>query len=304
MLLDIVLTGQGLALSLMGIVMLVVGIIFIMRMLVQSKSQSNLTDFYQNQSKTSPLVNRSKYDAVNAFKWSGTFLNLGLVLAIGTTLLAFSWTTYEEKINLVWEDTNFLDDTIETVPRTFLSPPPPPPPPPPQQIEEVSMEEVKNEPTFVDPSIEPPSIVEVPASIKEVAPPPPPPPAVEKVPEFFKIVEQMPRFPGCEDLGGSKKEVEQCAQRKLLEFIYKNIKYPAIARENGVYGTVVVRFMVETDGSISNTEVVRDIGAQCGQEVLRVVQLMNKKGLHWTPGMQRGLAVRVQFNLPVRFRLE
>jgi protein TonB len=92
--------------------------------------------------------------------------------------------------------------------------------------------------------------------------------------------------------------------RKMLEFIYKNIKYPAIARENGVEGTVVVQFVVEKDGSIANAKVVRDIGAQCGQEAMRVVQMMNQKGLKWTPGKQRGRPVKVQFNLPVKFRLE
>ena len=90
----------------------------------------------------------------------------------------------------------------------------------------------------------------------------------------------------------------------LLEFIYKNIKYPAIARENGVEGTAVVQFVVETDGSITDAKVVRDPGAQTGSEALRVVNLMKNKGIQWIPGKQRGRAVRVQFNLPVRFRLE
>jgi protein TonB len=101
-----------------------------------------------------------------------------------------------------------------------------------------------------------------------------------------------------------KRKGSVCGSKKLLEFIYKNIKYPAIARENGVEGTVVVQFVVEKDGSIEAAKVVRDIGAGCGEESLRVVELMNKKNLKWTPGKQRGRAVRVQFNLPVKFRLE
>ena len=121
--------------------------------------------------------------------------------------------------------------------------------------------------------------------------------------EIFKVVEQMPRFPGCENKG-SEAEKKQCAQQELLKFIYKNIKYPAIARENGVEGTCVIQFVVEKDGAIADAKVVRDIGAQCGQEALRVVNLMNQKGLKWTPGKQRGRAVKVQFNLPVKFRLE
>ncbi len=90
----------------------------------------------------------------------------------------------------------------------------------------------------------------------------------------------------------------------MLEFIYKNIKYPAIARENGVEGTCVIQFVVEKDGKITDAKVVRDIGAGCGGESLRIVELMNTKGLKWTPGKQRGRNVRVQFNLPVKYRLE
>ena len=74
----------------------------------------------------------------------------------------------------------------------------------------------------------------------------------------------MPRFPGCENEPGDDQAKKACADKKMLEFIYKNIKYPAIARENGVEGTCVVRFVVDSDGSISSPEVVRDIGAGCG----------------------------------------
>ncbi len=121
--------------------------------------------------------------------------------------------------------------------------------------------------------------------------------------EIFKVVEQMPRFPGCEDLG-SEAEKKKCAQEKMLEFIYGNIKYPAIARENGVEGTAVVRFVVEPDGKVTQAEVVRDPGAGTGEEALRVVNLMNQKGIKWVPGKQRGRPVRVQFNLPVKFKLQ
>ena len=113
----------------------------------------------------------------------------------------------------------------------------------------------------------------------------------------------MPRFPGCEDLP-SKEERKQCADKKMLEFIYKNIKYPAIARENGVEGVAVVQFVVEKDGSITDAKVVRDPGAQTGAEALRVVELMKDQAITWIPGKQRGRPVRVQFNLPVKFRLE
>ena len=89
-----------------------------------------------------------------------------------------------------------------------------------------------------------------------------------------------------------------------MEFIYKNIKYPPIARENGVEGTVVIRFVVDKDGSVDEPKILRDIGAQCGAEALRVVNMMNNMPQKWIPGKQRGKPVKVYFNLPVKFRLE
>lgn len=117
--------------------------------------------------------------------------------------------------------------------------------------------------------------------------------------EIFKVVEDNPAFPGCEGIS-DKAEKKRCADEKMLQFIYSNIKYPAIARENGVEGMAVIKFVVEKDGSITSPEIARDIGAGCGAEALRVVQMMPK----WEPGKQRGRAVRVQFNLPVKFKLE
>jgi protein TonB len=136
---------------------------------------------------------------------------------------------------------------------------------------------------------------------ERVAPPPPPPPPPPPTPrraEIFKVVEEMPAFPGCEDKT-DRAEKKKCSIEKMNTFIYDNLRYPKIAKENGVEGTVVVRFAVEKDGSLSNPEVVRDIGAQCGAEALRIVKSMPK----WNPGKQRGRPVRVQFNLPVKFKL-
>ena len=114
----------------------------------------------------------------------------------------------------------------------------------------------------------------------------------------------MPRFPGCEDITASKDERQQCANKKLLEFIYENIRYPAVARDNGIEGTVVVSFVVDQKGNIKDAQVVRDIGGGCGQEALRIVELMNSMPNRWAPGKQRGRAVKVLFNLPVKFKLE
>jgi periplasmic protein TonB len=119
--------------------------------------------------------------------------------------------------------------------------------------------------------------------------------------EVFKVVEHMPRFPGCEDLT-SKEERKKCADKKMLEFIYQHIQYPPEAIENKVEGIAVIEFIVEKNGSIEEMEIARDPGYGLGQEALRVVGLMAKEH-RWTPGPSRGRPVRVQIALPVTFRL-
>ncbi|MCB9283328.1 MAG: TonB family protein [Lewinellaceae bacterium] len=90
----------------------------------------------------------------------------------------------------------------------------------------------------------------------------------------------------------------------MLQFIYQNVHYPEAARLEGIQGTVVLRFVVEPEGTISNLEVMKDIGGGCAEEALRVVGAMNEVGVRWTPGKKAGKAVRVFQVLPIRFKLE
>ncbi len=115
----------------------------------------------------------------------------------------------------------------------------------------------------------------------------------------YKSAENMPRFPGCEHLE-SEEEKNKCAQSEMLKFIYSNIKYPKKAMKKGIEGTVVIGFVVEKDGTITNTKIIRDIGGGCAEEALRIVQMMPL----WIPGVQRGKKVRVEFYLPIKFKLK
>lgn len=108
-------------------------------------------------------------------------------------------------------------------------------------------------------------------------------PKEEPEPTIFVVVQQMPAFRG-----------------NLYQYLAQEIQYPPIAKENGIEGTVVVQFVVSEKGEISNAFVVKDIGGGCGEEALRVV----KKMPPWLPGANRGKPVKVQMNLPVKFRLE
>lgn len=296
-----------LGLAFVGIAALILGIIVLMRSSLAKKSAQGLGDKYKSTMSAADLEVRNKYPEADVFRLSPTFFNLGLALSLGITVLALGWTQYEKKVD-VSQYMDTLEEEIEVEPPRTAEPPPPPPPPPPPVIQEVPDDvKLEDQPVFQDLSMDKDEVVEAPKAVekpKEVAPPPPPPPpAPEPEEEIFKVVEEMPRFPGCEN-EPTVEAKKACADKKMLEFIYKNIKYPAIARENGVEGTAVITFVVEKDGTVKDARIVRDIGAQCGQEALRVVNMMNEQNIKWIPGKQRGRPVRVQFNLPVRFKLE
>lgn len=124
-----------------------------------------------------------------------------------------------------------------------------------------------------------------------------------KAPEIYTIVEQMPRFPGCEDMEGDSRKKKECADKKLLAYIYENIRYPSEARRLGIEGMALVSFVVTHTGEISQVEILRNPGGGTGEEAQRVMEAMNDLPERWTPGRQAGKAVHVRYNLPVRFRL-
>ena len=113
----------------------------------------------------------------------------------------------------------------------------------------------------------------------------PEPPKVEET-KVFDVVEEMPQFPG--------------GQAALLEYLAKNIKYPVVAEENGIQGKVIVTFVVERDGSITDVKVVKSVDPSLDKEASRVVKSMPK----WQPGKQNGSAVRVKYTVPVQFKLQ
>ncbi len=101
----------------------------------------------------------------------------------------------------------------------------------------------------------------------------------------FTAVQVEPGFPG--------------GEKKLQQFLSDNLKYPPLAKQNGIMGVAYLQFIVETDGSLSNIKIIRDPGSGLGDEAVRVMKLSPK----WTPGKQNGVTVRVQYTLPVRFSL-
>jgi TonB family protein len=104
-------------------------------------------------------------------------------------------------------------------------------------------------------------------------------------PDVFDAVDEMPQFPG--------------GMAGMMQYLSSNLRYPQDAREAGTQGRVIVSFIVEKDGSISNAKVAKSTYSSLDEEALRVVSAMPK----WTPGKQNGEAVRVKYSVPVSFRL-
>ena len=107
-----------------------------------------------------------------------------------------------------------------------------------------------------------------------------------KGPGVFTIVEKMPEYPG--------------GLKAMYKYLSKHVKYPPMAREAGIEGTVTLSFIINEDGQINDIKVLRDIGGGCGAEAVRVVKNMPA----WSPGEQRGKKVKVRFTLPINFELD
>ena len=206
----------------------------------------------------------------------GSFMLLGLLTAVAITLVALEWTVFDKTDSeMATLDLEFLEE--EVIPPSATPPPPPPPPPAPptalaiveddEEIEEVEIEDTEVEEDFEVEIIEEPE--------EEV---------VEE--QIFTIVEEMPSFPGGEE--------------ELFKYLGKSIKYPQMAADAGISGVVYVTFVVDKDGKVKDAKVLRGIGGGCDEEAIRVVKAMPP----WKPGKQRGKAVKVQYNLPIRFTLK
>lgn len=222
-----------------------------------------------------------KTPSADLTKKVGMFTNLGLAVAVGLTLAAFEYKSFDDS---GLKDLGSVSDNFEElldVPITQQPPPPPPPPPMEQPVieeipDEVEIEE-KIEVNFDVDVKQTTVIAEV--AIKEVVI------EEEKADQIFDVVETQPNPPG--GMSGWNK------------YLSNNLKYPTQARRMGVEGTVIVVFVINTDGSIQDVEVLRGIGGGCDEEAVKVVT----KAPKWEPGKQRGKPVRTRMRLPIRFKL-
>ena len=247
----------------------------------------------------------SKRVAADVFGYTPAIYRVSLCAALLTAFLTINWTQYNKAP--VYAATLMMDEDIETVvPITFHAPKPPPPPPPTviepaPELEAESVEMIDQSITEEDEAV----FAKMPEVLapKRTPPPPPPLPAPAEIdPPIVLFAERMPVFGDCAGLSGEERKT--CSDRNLLGFLLKHLKYPAVARNNGIQGTVYLKFVVERDGSVSGIEVVRGQSGGLTDAALEAVQMINTKGQRFAPGVQAGVPVRVAFNLPIKFALE
>lgn len=226
-------------------------------------------------------VKKSKRAAIENQR--GTWLLMGLVVVLAFMFVTFEWTQHDIKVatGSLADEPVFVETLLPiTYPEEKLEPPPPP---------AIKVAELLNIVDDNDPDADAVVVgsedTEEPFVIKyiplEVEP--------ENVPiedEIFATAEKMPEFPG----GSSA----------LFQYLNKNIKYPVVPQEQGIQGRVIIQFVVDKDGTITNPVVVRSIDPYLDKEALRVIKAMPK----WNPGIQGVRPVRVKYTVPVTFRLQ
>jgi protein TonB len=209
------------------------------------------------------------------------FLEIGLIFALAFVLLAFTYKAYDRSNSsgLPVHLDNIVEEMVPlTTPKVV-----PPLPLSPRQVTLINIVDnlVDVDKDFTidmggNQSTEVPDFAPIIQRVEERIP----------EPEMFAKVEIKPSFPG--------------GEATLLKYLRDNIKYPEMARQSNIHGTVYVSFVIERDGSVSNVNIARGIGGGCDEEAIRVIQNMPD----WAPGKQLDKPVRVKFTIPIKFTLK
>ena len=202
----------------------------------------------------------------------GLLLEIGLIIALGGVIAAFAWTPKEQKIEKLDLNIAPVEEEIMEITRQEQKPPEPPKKTEITVITDI-LKVVTND-TKITTNVE--IVQQVAVEEEEI---------VEEQP--FLVAETMPSFQG-----GSLNDFRNWVQSK--------VRYPAIAQENGISGKVVLTFVIEKDGRLTNIQVLQTPDRSLSDEAIRVLQQSPK----WSPGKQRNQPVRVRYTLPVEFRIQ
>lgn len=213
------------------------------------------------------------------------FREIGLIIALLVCYAAFEWSTSEKQVSTL-EAEQVVAIEEEIIPITQETPPPPPEAPKEPVVSDfidIVDDDVQVEDNLLLTTEDDASLA---VEIKDYVPQAVEEEVVEEEEIPLAIVEEKPKF-----MGGD--------QNEFTKWVFKNIEYPEIAKENGVQGRVTLQFTVEPDGSVTKVVVVRGVDSSLDKEAVRVVSSSPK----WTPGKQRNKPVRVRFTFPVIFQL-
>ena len=253
-------------------------------------SKKLLNKYENSKDRNNPLLKKYKEAEVNHY--SGSIIRSGLVLVLLALIVAFNWNQNDAFVAQVIEDDFIYEDfeiqpdpsvhrkeKKEKVPEIVESEP---------VVEIVEDEKIIEEEVIVEEEEvdveETVETVDLVAAVEVMEAETDEEEIVEMDP--FLIVQFMPEYPG--------------GDKALLKEIANRLRFPRIAMENGISGKVYIRFVVNEDGSVSEAEIVKDIGGGCGQAALEIVNNLKHK---FKPGRQRDKPVKVYYTLPVKFAL-
>lgn len=226
---------------------------------------------------------------------SGLFFVIGLTIVMFLVWRALEMKTYD-KDEVFLDRIEAVDDLKEDVPITeIIKTAPPPPPPVAPEIIEVVEDVAEIEETIIESTETSQDAVvdEVVVEVDDVEF------GEEEEEEMvpFAVIEQVPIFPGCEDLKTNAKR-KACFQEKILEHVKKNFRYPDIAVEMGIQGKVYVQFAIDNKGNITDV-LSRGPDKLLEKEAVRIVSILPRM----IPGKQRGRAVKVPYSIPITFKM-
>ena len=217
------------------------------------------------------MINERKYAGSDLRRSYNILLQFGLIVALLFIIGLVRINLYSEPpepLPIEEQEEVVMEDVIQT--QQIETPPPPPRPPVP--VEVPNDEIIEDEILDLDAELD----LDGPLAL-----PPPPPPSEKEEEDFFIVVEDPPQL-----IGGLAK-------------LQKSVKYPAMATRAGIEGRVVIQFIVNEEGRVENPRVMRHIGGGCDEAALEAVRKAK-----FIPGRQRGRPVKVQYSLPIVFRLQ
>lgn len=217
------------------------------------------------------MINERKQAGVDLRRSYNIFLQFGLIVALLFIIGLVKINLYSappQSLAIEEQEEVVMEEVIQT--KQIETPPPPPRPPVP--VEVPNDEIIEDEILDLDAELDLDGPIDL---------PPPPPPSDDEEEDFFVVVETMPQLQGG------------------LADLQRKVRYPEMARRAGIEGRVTVQFIVNEQGLVENPRVIRGIGGGCDEAALAAV-----KQAKFSPGMQRGRPVRVQYSLPIVFRLQ